>query len=34
LSRVDWQHSAPFYTNSSTTSPRTTPAPINGVQFN
>src|SRR4030095_7355217 len=40
LSRVDWQHSAPFYTNSSITSPRTMPAPINsqsyrhGVQFN
>jgi hypothetical protein len=40
LSRVDWQHAAPFYTNSSITSPRTMPAPINsqsyrhGVQFN
>jgi hypothetical protein len=31
LARVDWQHTAPFYTNSSTTSPRTTPAPIDGV---
>jgi hypothetical protein len=33
LSRVDWRHSAPFYTNSSTTIPRTTPAPINSQSY-